>query len=291
MAQEARRWSVGRKLLSLVPASLQPRVRRLYYAVRSRMYAGNNVFCVCCNGQFRSFLPYGTRKRPGAQCPRCGSLERHRLLWLYLKEKTSLSNESLRVLHIAPEPCFARALASMPNLEYITADLRSPHAMVRFDVTDIPYPDGYFDVILCHHVLEHVSHDVTAMRELRRVCRPGGWAILQVPVNPDLEQTFEESSARTADERTRLFGQHDHVRSYGKDYPERLRSAGWHVHVERYADELGERMIRRHGLTADHDQDIFFCTVPALSRALSRSERAMNGSDELSERADLLGAG
>lgn len=281
---------VGNRLFAIVPPKLQPGVKRLVYAARSVAYSGNTVFCVCCNGQFRKFASYGARKRPGAQCPRCGSLERHRLLWLYLKEKTSLSSDRLRVLHIAPEPCFARALTRMSNLEHITADLHSPTVSIRFDVTDIPYPDGYFDVILCNHVLEHVEDDAAAMHELRRVCRPGGWAILQVPINPELDETFEDPSVVTPIDRMRAFGQHDHVRSYGRDYPVRLRQAGWQVHAEPYAAELGEQVIQRHGLTADHDQEIFFCTVPALARALSRPEVTDDDSDDLSERVDLLGA-
>lgn len=252
-----------RAIKTCMPPFLFEETRRVVYAARSLFFRGNTVFCVCCNGHFRRFFPYGERKRAGAQCPRCGSLERHRLLWLYLRDRTELWTDQLRLLHIAPEACFQKAFVGLPNLDYLTADLNSRSVMANFDVAHIPYPDEHFDVIICNHVLEHVKDDWQAMRELRRVCKRGGWAILQVPVDPDRAHTFEDPTIVSPGDRERSFGQFDHVRSYGRDYVERLRACGWVVQPERYADSLEPRLVPRYGLTAGFDQDIYFCANSA----------------------------
>ena len=141
--------------------------------MRSLFYLGNNFVCPVCNGHFRKFLPYGLNPRPNAQCPRCGSLERHRLIWLYLQEKTNFFTAKLKVLHFAPERCFKNKFKSMPNLDYITADLDSPFADRKIDITDIPFEDETFDCVLCSHVLEHVLDDKKAIQEIYRILRGG----------------------------------------------------------------------------------------------------------------------
>jgi SAM-dependent methyltransferase len=146
----------------------------------------------------------GFPPRPAA-CPGCDSRERQRLLYLYLHERTNLFKDRLRVLHVAPEDCLQPKLASSPNIDYISADLSSSTAMTRMDITDIQFPNGSFDVILCSHVLEHVGDDRRAMRELHRILRPGGWAILQVPVDSSQEHTFEDPRVTDPRERERLF--------------------------------------------------------------------------------------
>ena len=126
----------------------------LYFAIRLLLCLGNRYLCPCCGWKFRKFLPNGANQRPNALCPRCGSLERHRLLYLYLKNRTNLFSDRLRVLHFAPEPVFRKILMSLSNLDYISADLDSPAAMVKLDITNIPSADDSFDVILCSHSLE-----------------------------------------------------------------------------------------------------------------------------------------
>ncbi|MBV9389781.1 MAG: flippase-like domain-containing protein [Chroococcidiopsidaceae cyanobacterium CP_BM_ER_R8_30] len=224
----------------------------------SLWYCGSQVFCPCCEGQFRKFLPFGVQRRPNAICPRCLSLERHRLLWLYLKSKTNLLSSSLQVLHIAPEYLLKKSISDLPNISYLSADLQLHEAMVQMDITDIQYEDNIFDAILCSHVLEHVPNDAKAMQELCRVLKPGGWAILHVPLDPKLEQTLEGSSDLSPKERERLFGHHDHVRMYGSDYKGKLEQAGFTVKVHSYAQELGNDKCKKFGLMTD--EDIYFCT-------------------------------
>src|SRR5690606_37351978 len=115
-----------------------------------------------------------------------------RLMWLYLKEKTNFFTDRLKVLHIAPEHCFIDRFEKMKNLDYITADIESPLAKVKMDIHDIPFEENTFDVVFCNHVMEHVDSDLRAMQEIYRVMKPGGWAIIQSPIDLSLEKTFED---------------------------------------------------------------------------------------------------
>jgi SAM-dependent methyltransferase len=219
-----------------------------------------SVTCPCCGGTFPAFQPHGRIPRPGARCPSCGALERHRLIFLYLLSRTRFFRDDLRVLHFAPEGCFHRWFRRLPNLEYTSADLMSPHAMERIDITDIPYPDDTFDTVLCSHVLEHVPDDRAAMAEVRRVLRPGGFAILHVPIDRSREQTFEDDRIVSPEDREKAFGQHDHVRLYGRDFAERLEAAGFHVEVEAFGQDLRQEDVRRFGLR--RNELIHRCTKP-----------------------------
>jgi len=222
--------------------------------------------CPCCGSQLRRFLPgtvgsQGTLS--GIRCPRCDSHPRHRLLWLFLQNDCQqLFEENLSLLHIAPEFCFLRRFRKMANLRYVTGDLVSPLADSRFDLTLIPFADGTFDVIFCNHVLEHVSDDRPAIRELYRVMKPGGWGILQVPVEPGRTVTFEDDSITTPVERARHFGQHDHVRSYGADYPERLRAAGFAVQAIDHVQTFAVSRLKYYGLLPA--ETIYLCRRPLL---------------------------
>ncbi|NQT76395.1 MAG: class I SAM-dependent methyltransferase [Bacteroidetes bacterium] len=194
----------------------------------SVFYAGNNKKCPVCGKKFRKFLPYGRIiKRDNALCPSCLSLERHRLMWLFLKNKTDFFSAKLKVLHVAPEYCFIKRFKALENLDYTTADLESPLADVKMDILEIPFEDDAFDVIICNHTLEHVENDLIAMKEFFRVMKPGGWGILNVPINEEREQTYEDHSITNPKEREKHFGQRDHVREYGLDYTDRLSEAGF----------------------------------------------------------------
>jgi len=229
----------------------------------SLLYIGNKFMCSCCNGHFRKFLPFGVKPRPNAQCPRCGSLERHRLLCLYLKDKTNFFKDSLlKVLDIAPMYFFQQKCKTLYNLNYISADISSSIAMIKMDITNINLPDNQFDCIICYHVLEHIPDDKKAMKELFRILKPGGWAILQSPVDPNHDETFEDPNVVSPEEREHVFGEKDHVRIYGQDYKNRLEMAGFTVKLDNYSRELGDNIIKKYGLMKD--ETIYFCSKPKL---------------------------
>lgn len=248
--------SIARRAQSLIPARHRLPARLLYFRARSMLFRGDAVHCPCCDGRFSRFLGTGSPPRAAA-CPRCDSRERQRLLHLYLRERTSLFRDRLRVLHVAPEDCLQPVLQGLANLDYLSADLAPGAAMATMDLMDIRFPDESFDVILCSHVLEHVPDDRRAMRELYRVLRPHGWAILQVPVDASRAATLEDPTVTSPAERARLYGQSDHVRVYGRDYAARLREAGFAVQVVPFAASLPPAAARASGL--DANEQIFHC--------------------------------
>jgi SAM-dependent methyltransferase len=221
-----------KKVISLLVRFVPRKYLQLFTGIGLKtlgfFYRGNAVECPICNHHYKKFLPYGRiSSRENALCPNCLSLERHRLIWLYLKDKTNFFSEKLSVLHIAPEHCYMKPFEKHHGANYITADIESPLAKVKMDIHQIPFEDNHFDAILCNHVLEHVNDDIQVMKEFNRVLKPGGWAILQVPFfKPVPEKTFEDNSITDPREREKIFGQDDHVRKYGLDYPQRIKQSG-----------------------------------------------------------------
>jgi len=198
---------------------------------------------------FKRFLPYGYgQQRPNVLSPSTLSLERHRLLWLYLQKETTFFEKELKVLHMAPEQCFLSIFKKMKNLDYTTADLYSPIVDVKADILDLPFEDELFDFVLCNHVLEHIEDDAKAMSELFRVLKPGGIGIFQIPQDLSLEQTYEDSNITSPEERAAHFGQYDHVRIYGKDYFDRLRKAGFKVNEIDYSAQLSPDLVEKYCL-------------------------------------------
>ena len=231
------------------------------YELRQRWltHFARRKWCPVCENQSRHFLPFGSPPRRNAACPHCFALERHRFVWLFFSRMSNLFDGSdKRVLHIAPERYFEPALKSKIGTGYLTADLLDPQAMVRMDITAIPFPDRHFDVIYCSHVLEHVQDDRRALRELYRVLKPGGWAVIVVPITT--ETTFEDPDIVDTKERLEFFGQTDHVRRYGLDFVDRLRDADFGVQVIRVADLLNKAEATAMCLTLE--RELFYCTKP-----------------------------
>ncbi len=237
-------------IIRKIPRKYLQRFSHVILRFLGLFYAGKKTECPVCHHTYTKFFPYGRKPvRDNALCFHCLSLERHRLLWLYLKERTAFFHDPLRVLHIAPELCFINRFENLPNLDYITADLESPLAKVKMEIHHIPFGDDEFDVAICNHVMEHVDNDIRAMEEIRRVLKPGGWAIIQSPLMGwHLNKTFEDPNITDPDERERVYGQSDHVRLYGKDYPDRLRRAGFKVKEDDYVKTLPGDMIKRYAL-------------------------------------------
>lgn len=232
-----------RLILNLFPRKFLQRIASWAVPVAGLFYVGRGRECPMCGARYRRFMPYGyVTSREDALCPRCLSLERHRMIWLWLERHTNLFESRPRLLHIAPEESLMRHFRKLygSTNDYITADLESPLADEHFNVESIPMKDASFDVIICNHLLEHVDDDRKALSELYRILRPGGWGILLVPEDRSRETTFEDNSITDPKERTRLFGQYDHRRVYGRDYDDRLRDAGFEVERISFTDELNE---------------------------------------------------
>jgi SAM-dependent methyltransferase len=201
---------------------------------------------------FRKMLPYGYgEQRTNALSPSSLSLERHRLLWLYLKNETDFFTKPKKVLHIAPEQCFLKRFKEQANLDYITADLYSPIADVKADICNLPFAANSFEVVFCNHVLEHIGDDAKAMSELYRVLKPKGLGIFQIPQDLSLNETYEDFSITSEEERKKHFGQYDHVRVYGKDYFDRLRAVGFTVNEIDYTNTLSPELITKYCLVKD----------------------------------------
>ena len=236
-------------ILNTVP---RPILIKVSYWVRPiiSLYLKGNTYTDPIDGKsFRKFLPYGySKQRPNVLSPSTLSLERHRLLWLYLKNETDFFSSPKKVLHIAPEQCFLKLFKNQKNLSYTSADLYSPIADVKADICDLPFEDNTFDVVFCNHVLEHIEDDKKAMSELYRVLKKGGMGVFQIPQDLSLEKTYEDFSITSKEDRKKHFGQYDHVRVYGRDYFDNLRKVGFSVNEVDYSKLISNELITKYCL-------------------------------------------
>ena len=230
----------------------RPLLIRLSYVVRPIMalfLKGNRYEDPIDSKTFRKFLPYGYgTPRENVLSPSTLSLERHRLLWLWLQRETDFFSKPSKLLHFAPEQAFYKRFKKMKHFTYTTTDLNSPLADVKADICDLPFGENEYDIILCNHVLEHIPDDTKAMQELYRVLKPGGMAILQIPQDLNREVTFEDNTITDRDERAKIFGQYDHVRVYGRDYFNKLRDIGFTVEEVDYTTLLSPQEVDRYRL-------------------------------------------
>jgi predicted SAM-dependent methyltransferase len=232
--------------------------------------------CPICGAHLKGFLTDGLRhavlaeksiigggRRSTALCPVCRSWDRERLVYLYLKNRRHLLSSGTKLLHVAPEANLGAWLRSRPGLRYCTADLNMNNVDLHLDLTCIPFPDSTFDAIICNHVLEHIVDDAKAMAELFRVLRPGAWAILQVPISPVIDATYEDSSITDSAGRERAFGQHDHVRIYAMDYVDRLKQAGFAVELFRWRADARDYGGERNKFGLIEREIVFFASRKA----------------------------
>ncbi|MDA7802952.1 methyltransferase domain-containing protein [Crocinitomix sp.] len=238
-------------LLNTLPRPLLIRLSYVFKVFAPIIYKGDKVECPVCEKSFRKFLSYGSNvaSRDNVLCPYDLTLERHRLMWLYLKLKSDFfTKPNIKVMHIAPEQCFHKRFKNRKNLDYTTGDLLSPIADLHFDLHDIPLPDNQYEVIFCNHVMEHVEDDLRCMQELYRIMKPGGWGIMQVPIDSNRDTTYEDKSITSPEEREKHFWQYDHLRLYGTNYPKRLEEAGFKVEAIDFKDELTAAEFERYRL-------------------------------------------
>lgn len=240
-------------LFKMNPSEMQDALFLAY----SIFYFGRKFACPCCSGRLRKFLPHGVKPRSNAACPGCNSLERHRLLCLYLKERTNIFSGNFSILHVAPEYILQKKLRALPGIKYLSIDLESKLAMEKMDITRLTIPNNVFDVILASHVLEHVRDDRKAMSELYRVLKPGGWAIIQSRLEKKLHATFEFPDNATPEYRAYVSGSKNHFRVYGRDYRQKLEAIGFQVTVDDFAGKMAVELVKKYSIHSN--EDIYLC--------------------------------
>ncbi|MEN9928886.1 MAG: hypothetical protein RLZZ231_807 [Bacteroidota bacterium] len=238
-------------ILNTLPRPLLIRLSIVVRPVLAFLLKGSTFTDPIDGKSFRMFLPYGYgNQRNNVLSPSTLSLERHRLLWLYLQNETDFftATEKKNILHFAPEQEFYKRFKKQKNIQYTTTDLFSPLADVKADICNLPFEDNQYDVLFCNHVLEHIPDDTKAMHELYRVLKPGGMAILQIPQDLSRATTFADDTITDEKERAKIFGQYDHVRIYGRDYFDKLRSIGFKVVEEDYTKKIAPELVTKYCL-------------------------------------------
>lgn len=225
--------------------------------------------CPICKSEIRCYIPYGNPKlRYHAQCPVCLGVERERLLARYLElnweklidDKIRAGRKKIRLLHFAPEWGFYQQFQNMDKIDYYPVDFNPdyPYPIVKtVDITNIPYPDDYFDLIICFHVLQNVTDEKKALMEVKRVLNNNGNAIFCDNVYSDLEETLEDKKYNTPELRKEYYGNEQYVRRYGLDYMERLSSV-WGKNIEKYSvDALDSSEIEKYYLRRGEELCIY----------------------------------
>lgn len=226
--------------------------------------------CNIC-GSTSVFKDARLTKRPAALCPVCKSFERHRLLIHYLEHGTDLFHRKLDVLHFSPQEAEETVLRHQPNWHYVTTDYEHTEDL-RLDLTDLDQPDASWDLVIVYHIFEHIIEDQKGMNELYRILRPGGQAIVQVPIEVGLAEIYEDASITSPKERAKHFGQSNHVRKYSaKGFRERLEAAGCEVEVVDYISQLEPAFVAKHHMQGQFepplDESIWLCKKPAAAGA------------------------
>jgi SAM-dependent methyltransferase len=240
-----------------------PRLVEVGLALRALFFVGTRHTCPCCGWRVRAFTHGGTswRIRHLGYCPRCNSKARHRRDWLFLEQKTNLFSDKLSLLCVSPNYCLSRRFKSIPNLRYFgVSDRCRPNICLKMNLAATPIRSATFDAAVCIHVLEHIDNDRRAMGELFRVLKPGGWALITVPIRLE-QRTFEDPRITMPEERERAFGERVHVRLYGYDLTDRLREAGFQVHLD-LGTGIDEQTREKYGLR--NDENVFYCTKPDI---------------------------
>ena len=236
-------------ILKIFPREFLINLSLLFQPILSLIFIGSKFTDPINGKQYSRFLSYGYNTiRTNALCPGTLSLERHRLLWLYLNSNSNIESQFLNVLHVAPEQVFFRKFKNFKNWTYTTTDLNSPLADIKADLCNLPFKDETYDLILCNHVLEHIIDDIKAMKEIYRVLKKGGKAILQVPLDMEKEKSYEDHTIINPKDRSKHFGQYDHVRIYGMDFFKKLSNIGFRYEKIDFTSKLSDRDIIKYGL-------------------------------------------
>jgi SAM-dependent methyltransferase len=247
-------------LKEVLPPAIFYALRDCKKSVQKINFRGNNVYCACCGCSFRAFAPFGVPRSPNRICLQCDSLERHRLLWMFLEKRTDLFTTPCRLLHVAPEKVFFNKFKRTASIDYYPADLFPrdyPAGTKLLDLLDPGIPVHSFDVIICNHVFQYIVEDRKAIKNVYHMLKPGGWAILQVPIDISREESLEDYAITNPRDRERVYGLSEHVRWYGRDYASRLQEAGFQVEMLDFIGEFSQEETARYGFWKG--EKIFYC--------------------------------
>ncbi|HCR48473.1 MAG TPA: methyltransferase domain-containing protein [Rhodothermales bacterium] len=233
-------------------------LKKMIRRIVAQLLRGHAYHCPVCDGRFRKFLPGGANKRANAQCPACGSLERHRAFWLFL-QNFPLPEQPLRVLHFAPEACFEEAFRRWKNWTYVTTDLYVQEVDLKLDIEKLDVDNASYDLVMCHHVLPEVRNDVRALEELYRILTPGGYLLMQNPYDAHLLVTRHAADLSLA-ERHHLWGKYadQYQHHYGKDFPETLENIGFEIRIVQAETHFPSVLVQYNRLAGT----LFVCKKP-----------------------------
>ena len=246
-------------------------IRDLFYLAHCiRNPESKRVFyCPCCGRRFAGFTDMKfyddverfdpdrfEKQMQDVMCPFCYSAPRQRILAVWAEENKELL-KGAKILYFAPEHSMMNWLKKN-GVKVTTADLFQKDVDLKLDITDISLPDGSYDMVICNHVLEHVSNYEKALSELNRILKPCGILIISFPIDPALE-TVLEKDAPAPEDRIRIFGQNDHVRLFGKDSRELIEKYGFKVSVID-TGKMPETILPVTG-PADYDSNIIFSCI------------------------------
>lgn len=231
-------------------------IRDFLFKNMAKKFKGKKLVCPICEFQADKFGSSPNGERQNVKCPRCRSLERHRAQWLFGLSKINY-NKNTTILHFSPEFCYSRVfMRKTPN--YYTAQYtKSMLSDYTLDIQNTGLRPNMFDIIICNHILEHVNNDYLAISELYRLLKPNGFAFIQVPMDCNLKNTYEDSSVKDPIEREKLFGQSDHLRLYGWDFEKRLENSGFKVETIQFWKLLSSEEIDKYAL--HENEPVFVC--------------------------------
>ncbi|MBN2383077.1 class I SAM-dependent methyltransferase [bacterium] len=237
----------------VLPTPFFPFAKNIYRHYKHIKHFGWKHACPLCGGRFRSFIKHGYDDI----CPHCAAPNRYRLLWLYLKQRTNFWSDSLSILDISPFHYFKKTCIELALHDYVSVDIAALNVSVNADLVSLPFRDNSFDCILCYHVLEHIRDHKKALKEMYRVLNSEGFALIQSPINLSNMVTIEDLSPLDQETRIQLFGQADHFRIYGQDYPEILEQGGFQVTVDDFVRQLDTDCVERYRL--DPNELVYRC--------------------------------
>jgi len=220
-------------------------IKKLIEWIRKIALKGGNVYCCICKKSYLTFLPSGDEPQAHARCPGCNSIDRHRQISILSNAIIAQNNNCINLLHIAPEVSLSEAFRKNKKVNYYAIDkfesgYHYPKYVQAMDLTDLKFQNGFFDLVICSHVLEHIEEDTLAIQNILRVLKSNGICYLVVPYFPELEKTYQNPSTNTDALRFLHYGQHDHVRKYGTDFRDRLTKAGCHVSIIYFKDNYSK---------------------------------------------------